>query len=210
MPRRTWNPRFLAGRAARWLLAALVVLPAALLLGSFLFLIWLLWLATSGLQAGLLMLRAPGGSDRFPHVAGAKTDLSPGTRRTLHLPTPRLQTTKAGTQPSDMSGRSAGPRNPSLEDVQQSLAGMASHGWTKPQVIAALEAAGAAWMWTEPIDPASAEAKRVAGARERVHLRYRPGRTILQRYALPAARINAYFGESGHLIKATAMQNRRL
>ncbi len=202
--RRSWNIAFLIGSAARWSLALLVLLPLAVVLGAGLFLIWLLWLAVSALQGFLLRfsMPAPASRDRtsFPGTNG--TAMIPGARRLLDLPPPTRRIVRT---PAHQ------PRRHSLEDLQRSIAAMARHGWPKSKVIEALESAGAARMWSERTTSTDVRLpSRPAIPGERVHLRYRPGQTMFQRYTMPAARIDVFFDQAGRMVSGFANQDRRM
>ena len=208
--RQTWNVRFLLGRAARWVLAVAVV-PAGVVLGLFLAAIWLLWLATSWLYSLAMWLTipapAPGRGAPTTRVYGpGVVRRGPGDLRMIELSPPPPA--------APQSSLVVRPRRHTVEDVRRSLAGMARYGWQKDKVIQALEAGGAAWMWSQRVDPARAPGQGgiacLGDARERVHLRYRPGDTLLQRYALPAARIDVWFDQAGRLLQGSAYQDQRL
>jgi hypothetical protein len=203
--RRSWNFAFVLGRAARWCAALLFILPAGLLLGLALGALWLLWLAVSGLQAWLMRFGrgepmsatalAPGPIAR--RLPGARVEIGPGPRRTLVLPPVERRDREPHRHPR---------RRHSVEDLRRSIEGMTRHGWPKAKVIEALEAAGAARLWSErSTSQTSSEPMREA---ERVHLRYRPGDTVFQRYTHPAARIEVYFDHSGRLVRGWAHQQR--
>ena len=185
-------------------MAFLVLLPLGALLGLGLAAIWLIWLAVSTLQAALLRLRVDDRRIRT-HVPLRHHPAPPraGLKRTAELPLRR--------QRSSVPAVTPGHRRHSVEDVQRSISAMARHGWPKSKVIPTLEAAGAAWMWSERVASEEAAARaRAAVPGERVHLRYRPGDSVFERYTMPAARIDVYFDQAGRLVGGSAHQDRRM
>lgn len=212
MMRRRWNPRFLAARGTRWLVGIFIVLPSGLVAALVAAILWLIWMVWWWMQATALTWRA----DRLRGRSRVKPirtiTVTAGPRRAILLPSPKRK--GATSSASATAGLDVAPRTRghSVEDVRRSLAGMARHGWPKAKVIETLEAVGAAWMWSQRIDATTAAATAgtvpLTEARERVHLHFRPGGTLFQRYSMPAARIDVWFDTAGRLLHGRAWQNR--
>lgn len=198
--RRTWNFAYLAARSARWLFAVLVMLPAGALIAAFLAFVWLLWLVTSWVQSAVMALTAVPNRDMAVGLASRKPlHAVEGPAGTLSLGLPQRSRRPSGLDFARWLPGWVRSRRHSLVDVQRSLAGMARHGWRKPQVLATLKSSGAAWVWSE-----------AEGAAERVLVTYRPGDTIFERYSRPAARIHLYFDAAGRLVTAGVHQPRKV
>lgn len=195
--RRSWNIAYLLASACRWGLALVMIVPAGAVLGLCLLAVWLIWLVLSALQGLLARFQ----NQRRAVSVSSREPTAPSQRRTLNLPSRSVRLVRTAERRS---------RRHSLEDVQRSISAMARHGWPKSKVIGTLESVGAARVWSQRVvrtDPAS---PTVPVAGERVHLRYRPGDTVFERYTMPAARIEVLFDQTGRLVSGYAHQDRRM
>jgi hypothetical protein len=204
--RKTWNVSYLLGRIARWAFTLGIVLPLGIAIGVVLAALWLLWLAVEWVHSQLLRLQIPVHERR----SAATRIYGPGIVRRGPGDLRMIELTQPVHRPPLDDAR---PRRHTLDDVRRSLAGMARYGWSKEKVIDTLEAAGAAWVWSERWTCAENRSLRTAPspeAREHVQLRYRPGDTLFQRYSMPPARIDIWFDRAGRIVAGDAHQDRRI
>lgn len=192
--RRTWSAAFLLGETCRWLLIVLVLAPIAIVAGVVLCAFWLLWLASTIPRRPFWTFRAKR-YDTRTHVPAPRPHAR--TKTVINLPT---RPARRPPKPPKARVRH------SLEDVRRSIAGMTRHGWPKVKVIETLERAGAVRMWSQRLGPGAQAGPADAIPAEHIRLRYRPGETVFQRYAMPPAQIDVIFDRTGRLVRGSAFQ----
>lgn len=204
---RTWSARFLLNEAIRRFVVGLVFIPCWLMLAAVMFCVWIGWIIGCGLQIvtlGRKMRRVA--SYDLSELAVVRRP--PGPTRTLRLPPPR----KAPILLPKRSRR-GWLVGPSVEELQNLLAGVTRHAWPKAKVLTALEALGATRAWSQPMAPNADDRivlrqPRLAAAREQVHLHYRKDNGPLTQWIATSAFISVYFNAEGRLVHADAMRPR--